>query len=149
MNFEENRKAYSNRCIVNPRRLYNKEASALDKDSFMDEFLNYFPEYKVDVEQHLIDYEELLLHVFIGATLNEKMIVLLNDEIKYKSDLKKMFQLLEDMASKGNSDIKELLSLTILERLGDDKILLKKSYKYMGEKTKEASCSIESFWGRL
>ena len=121
----------------------------MDKDSFMAEFLNYFPEYKVDVEQHLIDYGELLLHVFIGDTLNEKMIVLLNDEIKYKSDLKKMFQLLEDMASEGNPDIKELLSVTILERLGDDKILLKKSYKYMGEKTKKASCSIENFWGRL
>ncbi len=121
----------------------------MDKDSFMDKFLNYFPEYKVDFEQHLVDYEELLFHVFIGDTLNEKMILLLNNEIIYKSELEKMFQLLEDMASKGDSDIKELLSVTILERLGDDAILLKKSYKYMREKTKKASYSIESFWGRL
>jgi hypothetical protein len=41
-----------------------------------------------------------------------------------------------------------LLTVTILERIGDDKEMLKKAHKYMGKETRKASDEIEKFWGR-
>ena len=52
------------------------------------------------------------------------------------------------MATQGDDDVKELLSVTILARFGDSKKLLQTAYKYMGAETRKASDEIEKFWGR-
>jgi hypothetical protein len=52
------------------------------------------------------------------------------------------------MAVDGNNEVKNVLTVSILEVLGDDRKVLNTSYKYMGKETRKASDEIEKFWGR-
>jgi hypothetical protein len=120
----------------------------LNREKLTEYFLNNFPEYKASLNEHLKDYGELLAHVFFGDTICVKLMELLKGGTENEEEIKKIFMLLEKMAVEGDIDIKEVLQVSILEVLGDDKKLLEKSFKYMGEKTKIASDEIERFWGR-
>jgi hypothetical protein len=62
--------------------------------------------------------------------------------------LKRLFAFFETMVSNGDEYVAELLSVTILERIGDVKKVLDIAYKYMGKETRAASDEIEKFWGR-
>ncbi|MDF2804620.1 MAG: hypothetical protein K0S61_4525 [Anaerocolumna sp.] len=126
----------------------SKGVLKLNKKEFIEYFLDNFPEYRSIYIKHIEEYEELLLHVFFGDTLNKKILKLLSDDKNNKNQLYKVFNFLEQMALDKNIEIKEVLTVTILERLGDNKNLLKKAYTFMGEYTKKLSLEIEQFWGR-
>lgn len=117
----------------------------MDKDNLAVQFANEFTEFKPLLEEHIEYNGELLPHVFFGEC-NEYFIQLLEKE---KTDkLEKLFNFFERMATKGDDYVKELLIVTILERLGDDKKILNTTYKYMGKETRKVSDEIEKFWGR-
>lgn len=120
----------------------------LNREMVIKSFIINFPEYGTDLNQHIEDYGEVLVHVFFGDTVNENLIELINDDKENSGEIKKIFDFFEKMASEGDEDVKEVLTVTILERLGDDANTLEKSYKYMGENTIKASQEIEKFWGR-
>ncbi|RXJ04372.1 hypothetical protein DS745_03025 [Anaerobacillus alkaliphilus] len=120
----------------------------MNREKLTEYFLKNFPEYEATLKEHLDDYGELLAHVFYGDTICVKLIELLKDDTDNEEEIKKIFLLLEKMAVEGDIDVKEVLQVSILEVLGDDKDLLEKSYKYMGDKTNIASDEIERFWGR-
>jgi hypothetical protein len=117
----------------------------LNKDNIAERFVNEFPEFKPLFEEH-IQYNdgELLPHVFFGEC-NDYFIKFLETEVT--KELEKLFDFFERMA-KGDEYVQELLSVTILERLGDNKEILNTAYKYMGKETRKASNEIEKFWGR-
>lgn len=83
-------------------------------------------------------------HVFFGDC-NDFFIKFLEKEETEK--LKNLFEFFERMATKGDDYVKELLSVTILERLGEDKKNLNTAYRYMGKETRKASDEMEKFWG--
>ncbi|MFC4322005.1 DUF7674 family protein [Litchfieldia salsa] len=62
--------------------------------------------------------------------------------------LKRLFAFFESMVTNGDEYVAELLSVTILARIGDDKKVLTTAYKYMGKETRKSSDEIEKFWGR-
>lgn len=116
-------------------------------ESLVKEFLKDFPEYIEAYNEHIEYNNELLPHVFFGETINEDLPVLLeanNDKKKLKS----IFKFMEKMALEGDIKVQELLSTTILERLGDNSELLKVAHVYMNGNTRNMSDEIESFWGR-
>ncbi|TCS96839.1 DUF7674 family protein [Hazenella coriacea] len=126
----------------------NKErAIHLNYENIIFELLKKFPEYNEAYKEHIRYNGELLPSVFVGETLNEDLVVWLEEHIEHNK-LKKVFEFLEIMATEGDMEVKELLSTTILERLGDNPKLLKEAYIYMGENTKKESEEIERFWGR-
>lgn len=109
-------------------------------------FTESFTEYKPLLQQH-IDYNgEVLNHVFFGEC-NEYFIDLISKE-KDINKIKSLFKFFERMATRGDDEVKELLSVTILARLGDSKSLLQIAYKYMGAETTKALDEVEKFWGR-
>ncbi len=59
-----------------------------------------------------------------------------------------IFTIFERMATEGDEYVKELLKLTIHERIGDDKKILETAYKNMGKETRKTSDEIEKFLGR-
>nr|WP_106779132.1 hypothetical protein [Lysinibacillus timonensis] len=109
-------------------------------------FTETFTEFKPLLQQHLAYNGEVLNHVFFGEC-NEYFIDLISKE-KDINKIKSLFEFFERMAIKGDNDVKELLSVTILARLGDSKKLLQIAYKYMGAETMKASDQVEKFWGR-
>ncbi|KYD13451.1 hypothetical protein B4168_3253 [Anoxybacillus flavithermus] len=84
--------------------------------------------------------------MFFGETLNEDLPALINSGKEEK--LRSIFDFIEFMLKKGDTDVQEVITLTILARLGDEPEILKKALKYMGTETRKASKEIETFWGR-
>ncbi|MFF2754456.1 hypothetical protein ACFVR1_12015 [Psychrobacillus sp. NPDC058041] len=109
-------------------------------------FTDEFEEYKPVLQEHIQFNGEILNHVFFGEC-NDYFIELIGKE-KDIPKIMELFNFLEQMATSGDDDVTELLSVTILARLGDSKKLLKTAYKYMDSETRKASNEIERFWGR-
>jgi hypothetical protein len=115
----------------------------LNKDNLVERFVNEFPGFKHLLEEHIQYNNEILPHAFFREC-NDYFIKLLKTE-KTK-ELEKLFDFFERMA-KGDEYVKELLTVTILERLGDNKEILNKAYKYMDKETRKAFNEIEKSLG--
>ncbi|WP_422121654.1 DUF7674 family protein [Peribacillus frigoritolerans] len=87
--------------------------------------------------------QEILPPVFLGES-NDYFINLLEKENEFEK-LEKLFSFFERMETEGDDYVSELLSVTILKRIGDDKKILNKTYKYMGKETRKDSNEIEKF----
>lgn len=121
----------------------------MNRELLIKEFLKCFPEYLNLYNEHLEDYDgDFLAHVFFGDILNPKLLELLEDNQDIK-EIEKIFSFLDRMAIEGDLDVQEVLTVTILERLGGDQDLLKKGYFYMGKATRKCSDEIEEFWRKL
>lgn len=110
-------------------------------------FINEFPKFRLNLIEHEAFYEEVLNHVFFGE-LNDYLIELLRKDIETEL-LIRLFEFYESMELKGDTLVQEVLSCSVLERLGDEKEILEIAYKYMGKETRIASDNIERTWGRL
>lgn len=115
-------------------------------ETFIKLFLERFPEYLPVMKEHINYNQELLPHVFFGDEVNDDLINLF--ETEKNEEKKKLFDLFEFMLINGDVEVQEVITLTILARLGDEPKILKKAIKYMGKETKKASDEIEYFWGR-
>jgi hypothetical protein len=80
-------------------------------------FTENFNEYKPLLQQHTDFNGEVLNHVFFGEC-NDYFVELVSKE-KDIPKIKALFDFLERMATQGDIDVKDLLSVTILARLGD------------------------------
>jgi hypothetical protein len=121
--------------------------------NLIDKFVDNFPEFKKKAEDEKRwwwndDNEEPMLHIFFGDILNP----FLTDKALIKMDdlrlLKRIFGFMEIMAKSEDEDVKGVLTATILERLGDDKKILKNARSLMGGETLKLSHAVEKGWGR-
>jgi len=102
---------------------------------------------KYEQELELWDGEDPGAHNIFGDILNPFLIEALHKDADEEL-LKKVFLFLERMATSNDSLVQEVLGCTVLERIGDDKVILQKAKKYMQEETKKISEEIENGWGR-
>ena len=86
--------------------------------------------------------EEPGAHNIFGDIVNPYFLCLLKTE-ETQEHLKRVFDFLEEMAKSEDKLVQEVLNCTVLERLGDDKEILKRASKYMGQKTKNMSGNME------
>lgn len=110
-------------------------------------YVEIFPEYKIQLEEHLEDYGELLGHVFFGDIINYDLVELLTTEVDLDR-IKKVFDFINDTYANGEEDMQNVIVVTILEYLGDDPIILKKSFKYLSNELKNSSYRVEKQIGR-
>lgn len=88
-------------------------------------------------------------HVVYGDVLNPFLIALLIlDERTPQEEecLRRIFELLEDLAHHPDVHVQEVVAFTVLERLGGDKEVLKRARPYMSEVTMQFSREVEAFW---
>lgn len=107
--------------------------------------IDEFKDLKPVLQEHLDFYEELLPHVYFGEC-NEFFISYINEDNPQM--LQRLFGVFEIMATEGNDQVKNILCVTILERLGDDRNVLNIARKYMGKETRKLSDETEKGWGR-
>lgn len=103
------------------------------------------PQY--DSELEWWDNEQPGAHVIFGNVVNPYLLDVIKLG-KHEDILQKIFRFLEKLANHKDSDIQEVVAVTVCERLGDDPELLAKARKYMGETTLRFSHEIEKFWNR-
>nr|WP_228105386.1 hypothetical protein [Terrisporobacter mayombei] len=97
--------------------------------------------------EHDILNNELLAHVFFedDVCCEIRDIAIQQDELK----LKQIFDLIELALSEGDAYLQEVIIITILAGIGDDKKVLSNSRQYMGKNTIIKSNEVEKYWGRI
>lgn len=121
----------------------------MDYNTLDKELIREIPELKLfyDEELELWDGEEPGQHIIFGNVLNPYLINLIETN-KNQELIKRIFDFLEKMACSDNELVQEVLGCTVLERLGDDNMVLTKSKEYMGKETKIISSKIQKGLGR-
>lgn len=104
--------------------------TTIDKQQCTSLILKYFPEYKKIAEEHLHDYSEILLHIFCAETINYPLIALLQTN-KETEQIKKYCSLIEQLWREGNDEVVNVIAVTILEQLSDDKIIWHRFGSYL------------------
>jgi hypothetical protein len=119
-----------------------------NKESIVQSFVELFPEFKDNLKDHIDYNDEILPHVFFGDEVNPVLVKLIKDNTDINK-LVRIFNFLEEsMFNNADMSVRQILSTTILARLGDEPELLKTSFGYMGENTKKLSGEIELFLER-
>ncbi|MBD2185315.1 hypothetical protein H6S82_09850 [Planktothrix sp. FACHB-1355] len=118
-------------------------------DNLGEHLVTAIPELRSQYESELEWWgdEQSGAHIIFGDILNPYLISLL--ELGDREDtIKRIFAFLEQLANHEDTQIQEVVAVTVCERLGDNKNLLAKARQYMGNTTLCFSDQIEEFWGR-
>jgi hypothetical protein len=111
-------------------------------------FVAEFPEYKIDLDNHIEINEEILSYVFFPPIFDDYI----KDKLRANTEaswLKRLFAFFEQMAACGDQDIKDLLSLTFLDHLRDDAEVLEVGKTYCGPQTRILLDNVLRFYGYL
>lgn len=117
----------------------------MNYSNVLDLFFLKFPEFIKYVELEDIDSG---LYIAFGLGINPRIIELLKNHEDHEKELINLFDFFELMAICEGEDVRDLLTYSLLERLGDYPHILKLSYKYMKKETYTLSRKIEAFLGR-
>ena len=115
-------------------------------DNFMINMLEFLPMVKETYYENLKNGERLDTVVIEDIFMPEIIRLLLNDE--NEDLLKRMFQYIEEVLN-NNLYLRDLLSVTLFEMLGNDKDILNKAYRYMGDNSKILQIEADKQLGRI
>ncbi|GGO00220.1 DUF7674 family protein [Saccharibacillus kuerlensis] len=117
------------------------------KEEFFERMLNFFPSLDEAYRKSILDYGEVLETVVIEDIFMPEIIELLRKEQNINL-VKRIFDYFEEVSNDQNIHLRNLLSSTVLEKLGDDKDVLKAAKKYMGLKTTQLQVEADRLLGR-
>lgn len=111
------------------------------------QFIEEFPEYNKAYYEHMNDYGKVLGHIFFGDAINETLTILLkkNEDI---NAIQRYINFINYMYKIGDDTVKNIVIVTILEYLGDDKQVLSNAYKLLNDDIIKESIENEKSWGR-
>ena len=92
-----------------------------------------FPEYRELLLQHIEAYGDVLLHIFVIETINVPLVPLLEQNL----DAKKYCDLIESMWEDGDDLVRNVVDVTILERLSDDDVVWQRFGKNISQGFKD------------
>lgn len=108
--------------------------SSLNADFITDRF----PELKQQVNKETQDYDEFLPHIFFCNVFSSLTAELLkNDDYLHNDTLRRIFDMFEEMSSQGDEETQNLVQVTLLEHLWDEKTTYSRALELIGEHTKE------------
>ncbi|MBQ6697321.1 MAG: hypothetical protein IJN16_11505 [Lachnospiraceae bacterium] len=112
----------------------------------VDFLIGMFPEFEEEI-CHEVDWlGEFLPHCVFGNVLNYKVVELLKREDYLENVmLHRIFKMYEDFAVTGDEETQNLLQVTLLEYLWDEKITYERSLEIMGSSTKEIWDCIQEY----
>ena len=91
----------------------------MNSQETVNEFLDLFEGYRDIYDKHMEDYGEVLQHVFYAEVINNPLINLLKDN-KDTEQIKRYISFIEHMLKDGDETVRNVVDVTILERLSDD-----------------------------
>lgn len=102
-----------------------------DSDSLANRFGVMFPETKDDIKENIAKYGEFLPETFFTEIGTKKVIDIIargND-----AECKKLFKMLNEIYEDGTNEVQDIIGVTILGAMKNDKELLATADKYMSE----------------
>ncbi len=106
------------------------------KKEILNKLVEYFPQLKCDIDETITDFSEIYLHLIFGDVFNPYLIGLLEEPEANKELILKSGELLEYMMM-FDEPIQEVVVVTVLERLSDDKKILFAFSKFAGDNTRQ------------
>jgi hypothetical protein len=103
------------------------------KEQFADELVRLFPEKQTRLHEHCQAYNEILGHVFFADEINIPLVALL-EKGEDTSAIEKYCAFIEDMWFHGDSDTRNVVEVTIIERLTDDPLVWLRFGQYISKK---------------
>lgn len=95
------------------------------------------PEFEEEIRGEVEELGEFLGHCIFGNVLNSKVVELLKREDYLENEvLHRIFRMYEDFAVTGDEETQNLLQVTLLEYLWDEKITYERALEIMGVETK-------------
>ena len=115
---------------------------------FFEKMQEFFPSTKNAYIESVKEYGEVLETVVIEDIFMPELLTLLakNEDAELLSN---MFNYFEEILNKNDSHLINIFSVTVLEILGNDKVILKVAKQYMGEKTALLQMKVDKELGRL
>lgn len=92
----------------------------MTKEEFADKLVNLFPDKASSLSEYYQYYGELLGHIFFSEEINVPLIELLR-EYKDIPTIAKYCSFIEEMWAHGTEDVQNVIDVTVLERLSDEK----------------------------
>ena len=115
---------------------------------FFEKMQEFFPSAREEYRESIKEYGEVLETVVIEDIFMPKILGLLakneNSEL-----LKKIFSYFEEIVDKNDAHLVNVFSITVLEILGNDKVILDIAKQYMGPKTSQLQIEIDKELGRV
>ena len=111
----------------------------IEYNSLNEKFItDRFPELAELVSIETDGYDEFLPHVVFGNVFNGLAVSFLKlDGYRQSDTLKRIFDMYEELASQGDEETKDLVQVTLLEYLWDEKITYERAKELMGESTEK------------
>lgn len=102
-----------------------------DIDSLANRFGVLYPECKEDIKANIVAYGEFLPETYFTEHGTQKVL----DVIKYGNDaeLKKLFKMLNEVYEDGTNDVQDIIGVTILGEMKNDKDMMETADKYMSD----------------
>ena len=123
-----------------------KKLKTMSKQFFR-KMIEFFPNSEIEYNNIIEEYGELLETLAIEDVLMPNLIQLLikNQEV---DKLKAFFDYIEEVVNT-DSHLKDILSITLMEQLGDNDDVLANAKKYMGATSKELQIEADRAIGRI
>ncbi len=102
-----------------------------DVNSLANRFGTLYPEFKDEIKRNIAKYDEFLPETFFMEHGTAKVL----DVIANGSDaeLKKLFKLLNEIYEDGTNEVQDIIGVSILGEMKNDKALMETADKYMSE----------------
>ncbi len=120
---------------------------SLSIDSFFETMLSFFPSVKNEYEKHMEEYRERLDTVVVEDIFMPEVLRVLDNDWN-KELLEKLFTYFEEVVRSDNEELVNILSITVLEILGNDRGILRKARKYMKPQTYKLQIEADKDLGR-
>ena len=120
----------------------------MNKQMFFSSLFSLFPQACPALETMQAQYGRILETV----ALEDIYMPLITAELRTEDHpqlLHALFRLLENACSDKNQELRDILSSTILEALGNDHFILQKAQNYMGTVTKQMQIEADRHLGRF
>lgn len=108
----------------------------MTQEQFAKKLIEEFPEKKTAFILHSQHFDKVLGHVFFAEEINEPLIELLTKNENY-SEIKMYCTFIEKMWLQGDDAVKNIVEVTILERLTDNPILWLRFGHFISEEFRE------------
>lgn len=103
-------------------------------ETFLAQMIDFFSGIRENVDEHIAEYGERLDTIVIEEIIMPEVIELLTKNSDEKK-LTEIFDYFEDVCINADDYLNNVFSITALEILGNEKIILETAKKYMGPAT--------------
>lgn len=117
-------------------------------DDFYNEIIEVIPDIKNGIKESLNEYGERLDTIIIEDVIMPIVIQMMDEDVNTQK-IREIFNIIEECITNGDKYLVNVVNITILEMLGNEKSTLDKALIFMGKQTKKCQREADRKLGRI